>query len=126
MTIGLAVKLDPTGDIELETDADGNVDFKLIEGVDEVAQALSIRLRTFEGEDRTDQNVGVRWDRIIALFTPEIVQGIVSRAILLEPRVQSVGEITTSLEPANRVLTIEVPVVLKDGQNLTLIEAFGV
>lgn len=122
-SIGVAVALDNEGDIQFRSD---RKDFLLIEDTAEVAQALSIRLRTFLGEDRVNPEVGVRWDRIIALFTEELVQGALARALLLEPRVAAVGEIITSLEPTTRVLTVDIPVTLKDGSTITITEAFGV
>lgn len=123
---GIAVKLDVDGDIVLETDSYGNIDFQLVEGSDEVAQALTIRLRTFLGEDRVEPTMGIPWDRVIAVFTPELVSSLVTNSILKDPRVKTVGEITSTNDPVDRVLTMEVPVTLKDGSTITLVEAFGV
>lgn len=102
------------------------VDFDLVEGIPEVGQALAIRLRTYLGEDVISPTVGLPWPRLIGIFTPELIQGEVTRCLMRDSRVYEVGEITSSLNRTTRVLSLEVPVTLKDGATLTLVELFGV
>ena len=130
MTVGLSVKLvESSGDIEVVYDEDNPttiLDFVLVEGIREVGQSLSIRLRTYLGEDVISPTVGMPWSRLLGIFTPELIQGEVTRCLLKDNRVLEVGNITSSLNRTTRVLSMSVPVFLKDGGTLTLVELFGV
>jgi len=91
-------------DIPLDVEG-GSTDVKLVAGIQNLRQALLIRLTTERGRDLLYQNLGL--ERIVAVRVPgidsEIIRLRITQAIEDDPRILNVREIRVSGSSADAV-----------------------
>lgn len=94
-----------------------NGDLSLVTGRDAIAQHLSVRLRTFRGEWRLDERVGLPYFQSILVKAPNmaVVRSIYRRAILSTPGVTSLEGLTVSLDYLTRTLSVSFRAQTTDG-----------
>lgn len=101
-------------------------DFDIVEGVEEVEQAIHVRLRTRRGEDIISPSVGLPIDAMMGIRTPAFIEGTFREELLKDPRVSAVQDFDLNLDPQVRRLDTAFSVVLKDTTTFTVEEKFGV
>lgn len=103
--------------------------FKVIEGVEEVGQALRLRLATRLGEDRVSQDYGLPKAQMVGLFDPDFTAAAFRTCILQDPRVLDVPDVEVGYhddtDRANRVVTVRCEVNLRDGTSFNFAEVFA-
>ena len=99
--------------IDLLTDMNGNLalinnDLSLISGIDRVAQKVLINLRFFYGEWFLDTTYGVKYHEEILVKNPDMstVDGLLKAAIMDDPDVVELINYQSTLDSANRLLTV--------------------
>lgn len=77
-------------DFQLDTDGDIDVsanDLVLVDGIDAIKQSVQMRLKTFLGEEFSDDEVGVPWFTEILIKNPSfLVVGEIIKKKILETR----------------------------------------
>lgn len=124
--IGVSIEVDSNGDIVTEEDEFGNISFKLTEGVDEVSQALRLRLGQVRLEDLLHPNDGLQVERLVGPVTTEYVIGQISQEIAKDPRVLRVTTFELDFNRETRVLSLAANVLLKDGNAVDLTTDLGI
>ena len=75
-------QLDTDGDIEIDSN-----DLILVDGIDAIKQSVQMRLKTFLGEEFSDDEVGVPWFTDILIKNPSfLVVGEIIKKKILETR----------------------------------------
>ena len=102
-----------TGDIELV-----NGELPLVSGVDEYAQFIGQKLKSFLGEWFLDVRLGVPYfDRIFEKqINPEIVTAIFRNEIITTPGVLELQELDLNLDAATRRLDVDFRALSTDGE----------
>jgi hypothetical protein len=102
-------------DLKLETSGEheGDLavemgDLVIVDGIEAIAQDIWICLRFFKGEWDLDQNIGMPYFQKILVKAPNmaVIRQIYQKAILSRPGVQSITELTLTLDSATRTLRI--------------------
>lgn len=80
----------------------------LLEGAPRVAQAIGIRLRTFQGEWFLDTGHGVPYlDRVFGKQRPELIEAILRAQILSVQGVRRITAFSLNLDPGTRIARID-------------------
>ncbi|WP_313893849.1 hypothetical protein [Psychrobacillus sp.] len=108
--------------IELTDDGDllfENGDFKLIEGVQEVKQVLTISLSTNLKEWFLNLDLGLDFMKILEKPTDEEIRSEIIRVIGQEERVDIINDVEIVQDRKLRKLSVKYNVQLIDGQTLS-------
>lgn len=99
------LQLDTIGDLRL---TDAGDDLVLVDGIDAIAQDLTTRLRTFQGEWFLDTRIGMPYFQKVLGQKPRIgvLQSLFGEAILSTPGVNSFNDLSIDYSGVNRVLSI--------------------
>ena len=115
------IRLTSTGDIDIV-----NNDMVLTSGAEAVAQGVSIRLQTFQGEFFLDTRIGMPYFQKILGEKPRIhvLKDIFREAILKEPGVDSIQNLTITYTGADRTLGVSFYGITIDGDTFDYSEDF--
>lgn len=114
--------LDENGDLALS-----GGDLVLLEGAEEVAQRLRIRLRLFLGEWFLDASAGMPYfQRILGhkIAEPALLS-ILREQILDTPGVESIESLTAHLDGARRNMQVRFRVTTADGETVEGMEVLA-
>jgi len=106
------LKLDSNGDIAIEND-----DLVLIDGVDAVAQSVTISLKTFQGEWFLDTRVGFPYFERVLGQKPRLseLEQLYREAILKVPGMLSITDLNIDFDGATRELSVDFRGQTTDG-----------
>jgi hypothetical protein len=97
-----------------------NGDLAFVQDVDQVAQNIRFRLKTFRGEWFLDNSLGVDWYGVVFVKTPDMAS--IQREILTQveavENVSSVVDYKQSLDSVLRILSVSFTALLDTGQDL--------
>lgn len=119
-----SIKLNRFGDIELDQTIESHdgigvvtgTDFETITGIEELTQALRIRLNMRKGEDPFFPDAGLPIDDIVGAFREGVLEAVVRAEVLKEPKVQSIQAIDARLvDPVMRHAEIRLLLTLDTG-----------
>lgn len=104
------LQLDSSGDLDFESS-----DLVLVDGIDAIKQSLSMRLKTFLGEEFCDETIGVPWFTDILIKNPSfLVVGEILKAKILETK--GVTDIISFVFDINdRIATLDCKVLTVNG-----------
>lgn len=108
--------------IELTGDGDllfENGDFKLIEGVQEVKQVLTISLSTNLKEWFLNPDLGLDFMQLLEKPSDEEIRSEIMRVIGQEERVEIINDVQIVQNRKDRQLSVRYEVQLIDGQTLS-------
>lgn len=110
-----------TGDLDLSS---GTV--RLVDGADEIAQKIRIRLRFFLGEWFLDTRLGVPWfQKVLGKKRKKaIVDVYIKRVVLTTPGVQSIDSFSMTFDGVTRKLSVSFTCVTTAGEVLTFDDLF--
>ncbi len=103
------LKLSSSVDYDIDHDLDlTNGELSLVTGIAGVAQAITMKLRTWLGESKYDRNAGVPYMQVIFKrgVRLEAVRFILEQIILSVPGVTEVVDLDFNLDSASREVTI--------------------
>lgn len=127
-TLGRAFKLDQNGDLKLTENDAGFTEFDIVEGPNEVAQALVIRLRTRRGEDPLNPDTGLPIPQIMGIFDPPLLNTILRTEVSKDGRVASINNVESGFETRENRRTRSVQalgqVQLIDNSAVNIVERF--
>lgn len=86
-----------------------------------VAQRITVRLRTFEGESLYHPEMGLPKDVVIGGFDAGLIEAAVINEVKKEPAVESVDNVQVFFGPqqrTNRTVNINVGITLVDGDTI--------
>ncbi|KAF6618254.1 DUF2634 domain-containing protein [Paenibacillus sp. EKM102P] len=111
-----------TTDGDLEFDSSGNL--VMIEGDEELAQCCRIAIGTNAGEWFLNPDIGLAFRLFLGkLASEEEMRNELTRALLQEERIESVDDVTFSVDRAARLLTVTFKAT---GTNGEIIQQEGV
>lgn len=94
-----------TADGDLEFDSRG--DLVMVEGDEELAQCCRVSIGTNEGEWFLNPEIGLAFRLFLGkLASEEEMRNELTRALLQEERIESVDDVTFSVDRAARLLTV--------------------
>lgn len=111
-------RVTPTNPVEGDLYVQETGDFLLIDDVDAEAQAIGVRLKTYQGEVFTDLTAGVPWMQYIfanKAANPTIVKGLLRAEITARGSVVEVSELEVGVS-RTREATIRFRGLLATGQ----------
>lgn len=110
-----------TGDIAIEND-----DLVIIDGVDDIAQHIKIRLRFFRGEWTLDLRVGIPYFERILVKNPDLVaiRAIFREAILETPGIVALLDFDLAVDSGKRTLTVRFTASTDISETLVFNEEF--
>lgn len=111
------LKLVPqTNDLEFKT-----FDFSLVDGLDQVAQNLAIRLRFFLGEWFLNINEGIPYYEFILVKAPNQIQveSLLKEEILNTKDVVELTGFTSSFDKSRRIFSVRFSCLCISGEELT-------
>ncbi len=113
------LKIDSNSDLQFV-----NGDLVLLDGADEVAQRISINLRTLKGECFMDPEIGVPYiQRIFKKNTSiELITSLFRNAILADPGVSELLTLSFDFAAATRTFTLNFSVRTTTDEVLTFPE----
>jgi len=99
---------------------DGHRDLRMVDGLDEIAQALRLRLQTRRGEWFLNTEFGLDYGVILGQKAPDLfrVRSEVARTILEEPRVQEIETLSLQFDERERHLTVDFEVRVENADLL--------
>lgn len=107
----------------------GGIDFDLVDGREEVEQAIRLRLQTRLGEDILSPQVGVPFHDLVGIFNPTLISALITQSLVRDPRIENISGMTITLPEENRatrIAEVSFTVKLKGGDALTISDIFGV
>ncbi|WP_240415034.1 DUF2634 domain-containing protein [Paenibacillus periandrae] len=98
-----------------------NGTMQLVDGNEEIAQAVRIELLTFKKEWFLDSRMGVDYYGVILMKQPnyEAIRAELVQAILREPRIRSVDSLDVDFDRAARNLKVTFKATTRSGQAIT-------
>lgn len=111
-------RVSPTNPVEGDLFIQDTGDFLLLDNVDSEAQAIGVRLKTYQGEVFTDLSAGIPWMQYIfanKAANPLVIQGLLRAEILARGSVVEVPELDIQVS-RTRVANIRFRGVLATGQ----------
>ncbi|MFB7260361.1 MULTISPECIES: contractile injection system sheath initiator [Bacillati] len=98
-------------------------ELEMVEGDEELKQALEMILKIRLGEFFLEENVGLdRTHLLTKQFDEELAHYDIVEALMQEERIEEISEITFSLDKTKRLLTVSVTVKKIDGTTIELEE----
>lgn len=109
------LKIDGSGDLVVE-----NGDFVFVDGVDAIAQNITIALRLFKGEDLNAPDEGVPYfDRVFVKgASSAALTAVFRRSLLAVSGVTQVLRMEVSIDAATRTLALDFDVRVDTGEVL--------
>lgn len=109
------------GDLQL---ADGQIAW--IDGREELAQAVRIRLGTRLGEYFFAPDMGLDHERMVGKQADEdTIREAIMRSLMDEPRIQSVEDIEVTIDKHSRTAQVRLVMTSSEGEEVELIYADG-
>lgn len=106
------LKIDNTGDLVVE-----NGDLVIVDGVDAIAQHITIRLKFFLGEYFLDVRIGLPYYQQIFVKNPDldVVKSIFREVILTTQGVQTINELSLEFDAVARLLSVAFQAMTIEG-----------
>ncbi|NEZ40503.1 DUF2634 domain-containing protein [Paenibacillus alvei] len=109
------------GDLQL---SDGQIAW--IDGREELAQAVRIRLGTRLGEYFFAPDMGLDQERMVGKQADEdTIREAIMRSLMDEPRIQSVEDVEVTLDKHSRTAQVRLVMTSSEGEEVELIYADG-
>lgn len=121
MALGTTMALGNLGNPIEETKPGGSKTFRFVDGPSAVAQRITNRLRTREGESTYHPDMGLPRDLIVGGFHPGLLEAAVASEVRKEPAVDTVDDVTAFFNTGNRIdriVNISVSATLVSGESL--------
>lgn len=101
-----------------------NGEFQVVEGDEELAQAVRIELSTYKNEWFLDAQMGVDYYGKVLVKQPneEEIRTELVQAILREPRMRSVDTLNILIDRRQRKLSVSFQATARDGSTLVMEE----
>jgi len=112
---GKTFRLDSNGDIvinELKR-------LEMVEGLDKVAQDVSVILKTVRGSFPLDPDFGVDYIRIVESgFSKKVIKSEIRRALSRYPYLKSIDSIEVSHPDENRHVAVSISLTVTSGESI--------
>lgn len=109
-----SLKLDNQGDVIINPETN---DFVYVEGIEEKAQSLKVRLSTQKGEWTFDTTFGLDYDKIIGKgHSKEEIKFEIIETILQDEDIARAEIVDFEINPYDRDLDIKAKAYLKNGE----------
>lgn len=109
-------KLDENGDLVISTNSTGGKNIALVEGVEEILQAVKLQLGQWLGEDAFHPDIGLPVPSMVGARSVDFVQGVITDALRKDPRVKAINGLVIKEDEENEgVMRIEVQITTTEG-----------
>lgn len=122
MPMNHSLELGPTGDIVMDVEDDIKM-ARMVTGIKELEQALSIRIRTVQGEMELHPDAGLPTHQIIGLYNADFISAVVRATVEQEPRIQRITRIDVALHRETRTSEVTMQATSVDGFDVSLEES---
>lgn len=129
MAKGETLKLDDRNDIIVSEGQDSGLTFETIDGARSLAQDITMRLATWQGDDILHPENGLPYPDLIVTHEGVLIN-IIREELETVPRVQSVNRMIvqpqSDLEAQQRIINMAIGLSTAEGTEIGLVQSFGV